>query len=69
MPTFQYVSPTEEQKATMQKFRDKFQGLYEEIEVSRVNGELPDKSRALSLALTNLEQSAMWLNKAITKND
>lgn len=62
MPTLQYVSPTEEQKATMQVFRDKYEALYKEVEA------LP-KSRGLSLALTNLEQSAMWLNKAITQND
>jgi len=62
MPTLQYVSPTEDQKALMQEFRDKYEALYKEV------SEL-EKSRGLSLALTNLEQSAMWLNKAITKND
>lgn len=62
MPTFNYVSPTDEQKETMQNFREKYQALYDEIK------EL-EGSRGLSLALTNLEQSAMWLNKAITKND
>lgn len=62
MATFQYVSPTEEQKSLMQNYRDKYQGLYDEI------ASLPP-SRGLSLALTNLEQSAMWLNKSIAKND
>lgn len=61
--TMQYVQPTEEQIATMQKFRDKFEALCEEIKA-----EIP-ASRGQSLAVTNLEQSAMWLNKAITKND
>ena len=31
MSTFQYVQPTEEQKATMQKFRDKYEALANEI--------------------------------------
>lgn len=62
MPTFQYLSPTDEQKATMQTFRDKYEALYNEVKA------LPT-SRGLSLALTNLEQSAMWLNKSITQND
>jgi len=60
--TFQYVPVDEETKATMQKFRDKYEALYKEIQ------QLPP-SRGLALALTNLEQSAMWLNKSITKND
>ena len=62
MTSFNYISPTDEQKNTMQVFRDKYQALYNEVAAL-------DKSRGLSLALTNLEQSAMWLNKAITKND
>lgn len=60
--TMQYVQPTEEQKELMQKFRDQYERLYKKIL------KLP-AGRASSLALTNLEQSAMWLNKAITKND
>lgn len=60
--TLQYKQPTEEQIATMQNFRDKFEPLYREME------QLP-KSRGLSLALTKLEESAMWLNKSISEND
>ena len=60
--TLQYVAPTDEQKEVMQNFRDKYEALYNEVK------ELP-ASRGLSLALTNLEQSAFWLNKSITKND
>ncbi len=60
--SFQYNQPTEEQKATMQVFRDKFQILSEKLK------EMP-ASRGLSLALTKLEESAFWLNKAITLND
>lgn len=62
MPTLQYVQPTDEQKETMQNFRDKYEALYKELE-----GLTP--SRGLSLALTKLEESAMWLNKSITQND
>ena len=61
MTTFQYVKPTEEQLETMQKFRDKYETLYKELQ------ELP-ASRGLSLALTKLEESSFWLNKAITHN-
>jgi hypothetical protein len=64
MSTFQYVQPTDEQKELMQTFRDKYEALAKEIKDS-----FPEPSRGLSLALTNLEESAMWLNKAITKND
>ena len=64
MPTFQYVAPTDEQKELMQKFRDNYEALAKEIAE-----ELTTSSRAISLALTKLEESSMWLNKAITKND
>lgn len=61
MSTFQYVQPTDEQKATMQKFRDLYEALYKEIETLPAN-------RGRSIAMTELEQSAMWLNKGITNN-
>jgi len=61
MSTFQFVVPTEEQKAVMQKFRDKYESLAIELKA------LPS-NRGLSLALTKLEESAFWLNKAITGN-
>ena len=60
--TLQYVQPTEEQKVAMQGFRDKYEALLDEVQT------LP-KSRGLSLAITKLEESAMWINKAITQND
>src|SRR5689334_9404215 len=59
MPSFQYLQPTEEQKVAMQSFRDEFQALADRI------ARIPD-SRGKALALTNLEQSAFWLNKALT---
>lgn len=62
MSTLQYVKPTEEQLVIMQEFRDKYEGLFNELK------QLP-ASRGMSLCLTKLEESAMWLNKAITKND
>lgn len=46
----------------MQSFRDKYEQLASEIKSL-------EPSRGLSLALTNLEQSAFWLNKSITNND
>jgi hypothetical protein len=46
----------------MQLFRDKYEALYKEVSAL-------EKTRGLSLALTKLEESAMWLNKSITKND
>ena len=60
--TMQYVKPTDEQVAQMQVFRDKYESLCEEVKA------LP-KSRGQSLAVTKLEESAMWLNKALTSND
>lgn len=61
--TFQYVKPSEEELALMQNFRDKFQSLADEMK------EKVPASRGLSSAMTKLEESAFWLNKAITKND
>jgi len=60
--SMQYIQPTDEQKAVMQLFRDKYETLMTEI------SEL-EPSRGLSLAKTKLEESAFWLNKSITKND
>lgn len=60
--SFQYVQPTDEQIEQMKNFRDKYEALAEELKTL-------EKSRGLSLALTKLEESAFWLNKAITKND
>lgn len=62
MSTFQYVKPTEDQLALMQEFRDKMETLYEEM-VQKV-----PTNRGKSIALTKFEESAMWLNKAITEN-
>lgn len=61
MSTLQYFQPTDEQKVTMQNFRDKMETLMLEMQT------LPS-NRGLSIALTKLEESAMWLNKSITNN-
>lgn len=61
MTTFQYVQPTDEQKKIMQDYRDKYEALAEAIRNQPA-------SRGLSLALTKLEESSFWLNKAITGN-
>lgn len=61
MTTFQFVKATDEQIKVMQNFRDKYEALAKEV------GELTS-SRGLSLSLTKLEESAFWLNKAITQN-
>ena len=61
MVTLQYVQPTDEQKAKMQEYRDLYTSLYEAVKL------LPD-SRGKSIALTKLEESAMWVNKGITDN-
>ncbi len=61
MSTLQYVKPTDEQVATMQNFRDKFEVLMKEMQALPAN-------RGLSIALTKFEESAMWLNKSITNN-
>lgn len=60
--TLQYVKATEEQLEVMQSFRDKYEALLKDLQAL-------EKSRGLSLAITKLEESAMWVNKAITKND
>lgn len=63
MSTFQYVQPTDEQKQMMQVFRDDYETLARAIKLTVPAG------RGLSLALTKLEESSFWLNKAITQNE
>lgn len=60
--SFQYIQPTEEQKAMMQVFRDRFEQLSLDIT------SLIPESRGRSLAITKLEEAAFWLNKGITHN-
>ena len=60
--SFQYIAPTEEQKAQMQIFRDRFENLVNEITT------VVSESRGRSLCLTKLEEASFWLNKGITNN-
>jgi hypothetical protein len=62
--TFQYAQPTEDQKQAMQHFRDEYEKLSTEIK----NMQEISPNRGFALALTKLEESAMWLNKALTNN-
>ena len=62
MSTLKYVKPTEEQLQEMESFRNKFELLFDELKARHA-------SRGMSLCLTKFEESAMWLNKAITNND
>ena len=59
--TMQYLAPTAEQKAKMAEVRSAYTGLMKTLDA------LP-KSRYQSLALTALEESAMWANKGITRD-
>ena len=61
--SFQYVSPTAEQKDVMAYFRVKFESLCDEIK------EKVEDSRGRSLCITKMEEASFWLNKSITKND
>jgi len=63
----QYVSPTEEQKETMQSFRDQYESLYLNVKSLLTPDE--KENRGLKLSLVKLEESAFWLNKSITNND
>ena len=65
--TLQYVKPTEEQLEVMQSFRDKYEALLNDIIAFETSQGVT--TRGLALAKTKLEESAMWINKAITKND
>lgn len=56
-----FVPASEDQIRQIQQVREKALDLWKLIEV------LPT-SRETSLALTNLEQSVMWANKAITRS-
>lgn len=61
--SMQYTKPTDAQIELMQEFRDKYEALA--IDLNHIG----IKSRGMALAFTHLEESAMWLNKAITEND
>lgn len=62
MSKFSYHAPGETARSKMAELRAQLQALYETI-----SGMPP--SRELSLAVTNLEQAAMWANKAAVLAD
>jgi len=64
--SYQYIKPSEQQIATMQIFRDKFEVLQEEIDCAFQQKPLP---RGILNCFTKLEEASFWLNKAITNND
>ncbi|MCM3747440.1 hypothetical protein M3223_08740 [Paenibacillus pasadenensis] len=60
---FRYHSPKEGQPAKYESLRNKAKELAELID------ELCPNSREKSTAMTNLEQSVMWANAAIARNE
>jgi hypothetical protein len=59
--TFQYLAPTDEQKAAMQRVRDAAQVYGDLLEVELPAG--PDKT----YLMRKLREVAMWANIAITR--
>ena len=60
---FKYHPPKDDQPERYNKLRNMAQQLAYEYMLNA------PKSRELSLALTNLEQSIMWVNAAIARNE
>lgn len=60
MPNYQFREANEEQRAQMERIRDTFEWLEAVI---RQNSTI--SSREQTLAITNLEQAAMWAIKAV----
>lgn len=60
---WQFHAPTDAQKAAMQTLRD----LHEQLAIKL--RELTPVSREQSLALTKLEESAFWSNKAANQRE
>lgn len=60
---YQFHAPSDNQKATMQKFRDAFESLDRLIRL-----EAPDCEQRHQ-ALMRLEEAAVWANKAANQRD
>lgn len=60
---FTYHAPKADQPERYTKLREKAK------ELAYLIGELCPNSREKSLALTNLEQSTMWANASIARNE
>lgn len=63
MRTFDYSAINDKQKLAL----DTLNALYTALE--QTIDELAPTGRRKSLALTNLEQSSMWVNKSISKGE
>lgn len=61
--TYAYHKPSDAGVAAIAKLREAFSDLHDKIE------ELAPVSRERSVALTNLETTAMWAIKAVVCND
>lgn len=61
--TYAYHKPSEAGLAKITQLRKLFSGVQDQIE------QLAPQSRERSVALTNLEQTAMWAIKAVVCND
>lgn len=59
MNPFEYVKPTEQSVKEIQVLRERCSSLHDYI-----LGSLP-ASRERSLAITKLEETSMWINKAV----
>lgn len=64
--SYQYIKPSDEKIATMQNFRDKFDALHLEIEVSMQESPMRE---SYANCLLKLQEASMWLNFAITNDD
>lgn len=60
---WQFHTPTDAQKAAMQKFRDAFEAL-----AKLIDAEAPP-CRQRALAMTHLEEAAVWANKAANQRE
>lgn len=61
--TYDYMAPTPAQIANMNKLREAYAAL------DTLVRNMTTSYREKALALTNLEQSAMWANKAVSRKD
>ena len=59
-PPFDWTAPTPEQTVAMANLRDRFIALHEAVE------ELVPRGRYRSLAITAIEEAALWANKGVT---
>lgn len=60
---WQFHAPTDAQRAAMQKMRDAFEALAALIE------QQTPSCRQRSLALTHLEEAAVWANRAANQRE